>query len=112
MSCLQCRIAAVKLKSMTKLSIICVWLFGSLFTILAAAFAHAEFLDMRLMLPVSMSVIAVGFSIFHPGGWLSIGGLIWALRKRSLKPLWLSIAGAVLTGLSVPMLEAIGAAAL
>ena len=64
---------------------------------------------MSVVSPVATTITAIMFSVLHPGGWLGIVGLIWALKKESLKPLLLAFLGAALTGVTVPILEGIGA---
>jgi len=97
---------------MTRPQIFLIWILGSFLTTILAAIIAAQLMDMSLISPVTVAVIAIGFSVLHPGGWLSLGGLIWALNIKSLKPLLLAVLGAVLTGITVPLLEGIGAAAL
>jgi len=65
--------------------------------------------DMRIRWPISMMMAAFIFSIAHPGGWLMIAGLILTLIKRKAPWLWLAGIGAVLTGVTIPLIEGMGA---
>jgi len=58
------------------------------------------YLDPVIMVPFTPICIAI--SVLHPGGWLGLAGLILALKKRSYRWLYLSLAGAIITGATVP----------
>lgn len=93
-------------------SISIVWVLTSILVIIVSAFLTgiafdvAKYLDAKLM---TFSILfSIPLSIFHPGGWLSIIGLVLALKHRSYRWLYLSLGGAVLTGIASTMLILVG----
>lgn len=76
-----------------------------------SANVSGEIMGMSLTMPLSMSLYALGLSILHPGGWLILAGLITASRKIDYRWHGLTVLGAIITGLTVPIIEGIGAAA-
>jgi hypothetical protein len=57
-----------------------------------------EFGGMLMLIPVGWML-----SIIMPWGWLNLAGLVWALKKGSLKPLLLSAVGTIAFGLFWPL---------
>jgi len=72
----------------------------------------AEVTGLRVDFPLVTALFAIGCSILHPGGWLAIAGLVIGLVKRKLRWLILSAIGGALTGVTIPYIEAIGAASI
>lgn len=85
------------------------WVFLNLSLVTISGMVTASINDMSLIMAIGVAIIAISFSVIHPGGWLSIAGLITAFVKRDRRWLALSTIGAIMTGVTVPFLEGIGA---
>jgi len=90
--------------------IILVWIGVSFATVLTSALMTSEITNMSLISPLFSCSIVICVSILHPGGWLGLAGLFTTIGTRKFIWLLLSVIGAILTGITAPYFEAIGAA--
>ena len=90
--------------------VLVMWLSTYLISLLVAMEILIQTTDLSIFNRVSWVKLGIGLSFVHPGGWLAIAGLVTTLVKRNLRWLIMSAIGGALTGLSVPILRAVGAA--
>lgn len=96
---------------LNRIQISVIWLIVSAFTLVMSGLISCSVMNMSVTSPFHTSFIAAAFSLLHPGGWLCLGGLFAALGTRRFEWLGLSLLGSILIGITVPILEGIGAAA-
>ena len=88
------------------------WAFMSLAVVVFSAYITGAIIGLvRYFSPGMMAMVvplSIGVSIFHPGGWLSLIGLGFALKRRNYRWLYLSGAGAIITGIATAILIGAG----
>jgi len=92
--------------------IIIFWAVISIAMVILSACLTGIVLDVSRYLSVGLMIffipLAIVTSILHPGGWLGIIGLILAIKHRSYRWLFLSGAGAIITGIVCTLFVIVG----
>jgi cation transport ATPase len=92
----------------SKWTITFVWAFITVALVISSSYITAMILDVVSYLNLGLMQYFVPFgiaiSILHPGGWLSLIGLFFALKNRRYRWLFLSSVGAIITGIITTIL--------